>query len=84
MVYNGAMGVFEIDEFSLGTFYITEKVALQGKGPAFVAVGGGETLVALDKWGVKSWPDFVSTAGGAMLEFLEGKVLPGIKPLIKK
>ncbi len=84
LIYNGAMGIFEIEKFSHGTFYITEKVALQGKGPAFVAVGGGETLVALDKWGVKDWPDFVSTGGGAMLEFLEGKNLPGIKPLIKR
>jgi phosphoglycerate kinase len=84
IIYNGAMGIFEIDNFSHGTYYLTQKIAIAAKGPAYGVVGGGETIVALDTMGCKSWPDFVSTGGGAMLEFLEGKILPGIKPLMKK
>jgi len=84
IVYNGAMGIFEIDNFSHGTYYLTQKIAIAAKGPAYGVVGGGETIIALDKMGCKSWPDFISTGGGAMLEFLEGKILPGIKPLMKK
>jgi 3-phosphoglycerate kinase len=84
IVWNGPMGIFEVNDFSHGTDYIARAVALQAKGPAFGVVGGGETVAVLEKLGNKSWLDFVSTAGGAMLEFLEGKILPGIKPLIKK
>jgi len=83
LVWNGPMGMFEIPEFSHGSDYIAQNVAMTSKGPAFGVVGGGETIALLDKLGIKKWPDFVSTAGGAMLEFLEGKVLPGIKPLLK-
>ncbi len=84
LIYNGAMGIFEIKNFSHGTYFITEKVAMKSLDDTFSVVGGGETLVALHNIGMKKYPDFVSTAGGAMLEFLEGKILPGIKPLIKK
>lgn len=83
IVWNGPMGVFEIYSFSHGTNFICQKVASHAKGRAFGVIGGGETITALEKLKIKSWPDFVSTAGGAMLEFLEGKVLPGIKPLLK-
>jgi len=81
LVLNGPMGMFEIEKFSQGSNYIAQAFALQAKGPAFGVVGGGETLTILEQQGLKKWPDFVSTAGGAMLEFLEGKTLPGIKPL---
>lgn len=84
LVWNGPMGIFEMPNFSHGSDFICQKVCQHAKGPAFVAVGGGETITLLDKMKMKSWPDFVSTAGGAMLEFLEGKVLPGIRPLLKK
>lgn len=83
IVWNGPIGIFEIEPFSHGSHYICQKVASHAKGPAFGVVGGGETIAVLDKLKLKTWPDFVSTAGGAMLEFLEGKVLPGIKPLLK-
>jgi len=83
LVWNGPMGMFEIPEFSHGSEYIAQQFALIAKGQAFGITGGGETITLLDKLKIKSWPDFVSTAGGAMLEFLEGKILPGIKPLIK-
>jgi 3-phosphoglycerate kinase len=84
IVWNGPMGIFEIEAFSYGTEYIAQKFAAQAKGPAFGIVGGGETLVVINKLGLSNWPDFVSTGGGAMLRFLEGKNLPGIKPLIKR
>ncbi len=84
IVWNGPMGVFEIEPFSHGTEYIAQKFAAQAKGPAFGIVGGGETLVVINNLGLSNWPDFVSTGGGAMLKFLEGKTLPGIKPLIKR
>jgi len=84
IVWNGPMGIFEIPEFSHGTDYIAQKVAIHSRGKAFGVVGGGETIAVLEKLKIKGWPDFVSTAGGAMLEFLEGKILPGLKPLMKR
>ncbi|MCX6743674.1 MAG: phosphoglycerate kinase [Candidatus Parcubacteria bacterium] len=84
LVWNGPMGIFENPVFSHGTDFICQKAASHAKGPAFGVVGGGETIAVLEKMHLKDWPDFVSTAGGAMLEFLEGKVLPGIRPLVKK
>jgi len=83
VIWNGPLGIFEIEPFSHGTLYIGHCVALHAKGPSYGVVGGGETIAALEKLKVKAWPDFVSTAGGAMLEFLEGKTLPGLKPLYK-
>lgn len=84
VVWNGPLGIFELEPFSHGTYSICRSVAVHAKGPAFGVVGGGETIAVLEKLRIKTWPDFVSTAGGAMLEFLEGKVLPGIKPLMKR
>jgi phosphoglycerate kinase len=83
LIWNGPMGIFENHVFSHGSDFICQKVCLHAKGPAFGVVGGGETIAVMDRLKLKNWPDFVSTAGGAMLEFLEGKVLPGIKPLLK-
>ncbi len=83
LIWNGPMGVFETEPFNHGSNYICHKVAAHAKGAAFGVVGGGETLAVLNKLHLNSWPDYVSTAGGAMLEFLEGKVLPGLKPLRK-
>jgi 3-phosphoglycerate kinase len=83
LVWNGPMGIFENKIFSHGSDFISRGVCQHAKGSAFGVVGGGETIALLDKLKLKTWPDFVSTAGGAMLEFLEGKILPGIKPLMK-
>ncbi|MDD5341042.1 MAG: phosphoglycerate kinase [Patescibacteria group bacterium] len=82
-VWNGAMGVFEIPQFSHGSDYLAKIMAMQARGDAFGVVGGGETIMLIKRNHLESWFDFVSTGGGAMLEFLEGKVLPGIKPLLK-
>lgn len=83
LVWNGAMGVFEIPQFAHGSDYLAKIMAMQSRGDAFGAVGGGETIIIIKRNHLDTWFDFVSTGGGAMLEFLEGKILPGIKPLIK-
>jgi len=83
LVWNGPMGVFEIDKYAHGSEFVAKNAAIISKGPAFGVAGGGETIAVIEKFKMKNWFDFVSTAGGAMLEFLEGKVLPGLKPLKK-
>ncbi len=80
IVWNGPMGVFEIDEFSRGTFSVINQIA---DSQAMSMVGGGDTDAALHKSGKTDKMSFVSTAGGAFMEMLEGKILPGIKALDK-
>ncbi|MFH1366565.1 MAG: phosphoglycerate kinase [Patescibacteria group bacterium] len=81
IVWAGPMGYFEIRKFSRGSFEIAKALA---KCKAKTCVGGGDTQSVLEKLGLKNKIDFVSTGGGAMLKFLEGGVLPALKPLIKK
>ncbi len=78
IVWNGPVGVFEIDQFAQGTKALCESVA---NSPAFSIAGGGDTLSALGKFGVTNRISYVSTGGGAFLEFLEGKVLPAVAVL---
>lgn len=78
IVWNGPMGVFEIPEFSQGTFTIAASIA---DSDAMSIVGGGDTDAALHRSGKQDKITFVSTAGGAFMELLEGKTLPGIKAL---
>ncbi len=82
IVWNGPLGWFEQPRFSHGTLALGRLVAARSKGKTFGVVGGGETVQALARTGLADCVDHVSTGGGAMLEFLEGKVLPGIAPLI--
>ncbi len=84
IVWNGPLGMFETRQFSHGTLSLARIVAAKSHGKAFGIVGGGETVQALMRTGMAEYVDHVSTGGGAMLEFLEGKILPGIKPLIKQ
>ena len=78
IVWNGPVGVFEIDQFGEGTRQVAEAVAAS---PAFSIAGGGDTLAALEKYGVSERISYISTGGGAFLEYLEGKVLPAVAVL---
>ena len=82
IVWNGPLGLIEERQFSHGTLALARTVAARSKGKAFGIVGGGETVEALRRTKMEDMVDWVSTGGGAMLEFLEGKTLPGIKALL--
>ncbi len=81
VVWNGPMGIFEIDEFANGTREVAKAVANSTLRGAISVVGGGDTVSALAKFGVLQRVSHASTGGGASLEFLEGKELPGVKAL---
>lgn len=78
IVWNGPMGVFEWDNFAAGTLAIADAVAEATKKGAFSLIGGGDSVAAIHQAGKADAVSFVSTGGGAMLELLEGKTLPGI------
>ena len=78
IVWNGPVGVFEIEAFGHGTRVLSEAVA---ESSAFSIAGGGDTLAAVDKYGIEDQVSYISTGGGAFLEFLEGKTLPAVAML---
>ncbi len=78
ILWNGPMGVFEFETFSKGTFGIAKAVAEATKKGAFSLIGGGDSVSAIKKSGLADQVSYCSTGGGAMLEYLEGKILPGI------
>jgi phosphoglycerate kinase len=78
IVWNGPVGVFEFDAFGAGTEALCRAVA---QSSAFSIAGGGDTVAAVDKYGVRDGVSYISTGGGAFLEFLEGKELPAVAML---
>ncbi len=81
ILWNGPVGVFEIDQFSQGTQSLSTAIA---QSDAFSVAGGGDTLAAIDKYGISEQVSYTSTGGGAFLEFLEGKILPAVAMLEKR
>ena len=78
IVWNGPVGVFEFETFSKGTEVLSKAIA---QSDAFSIAGGGDTLAAVDKFGIEKNVSYISTGGGAFLEYLEGKVLPAVEIL---
>ena len=81
ILWNGPMGVFEFSNFSKGTIAVGESIAEATNAGAFSLVGGGDSVAAVKQFGLENKMSYISTGGGAMLESLEGKVLPGIEAL---
>jgi phosphoglycerate kinase len=81
VVWNGPVGVFEFDAFGHGTEALARAIAASN---AFSIAGGGDTLAAVDKYGIQAQVSYISTGGGAFLEFLEGKTLPAVAALAER
>jgi phosphoglycerate kinase len=81
IIWNGPVGVFEFDAFGEGTKVLAEAIATSD---AFSVAGGGDTLAAIDKYGVRDGISYISTGGGAFLEFVEGKTLPAVEMLERR
>jgi len=77
-IWNGPVGVFEFTQFGEGTRAIAQAIA---RSKAFSLAGGGDTLAAIEKYGVEEGISYISTGGGAFLEFVEGKTLPAVAVL---
>jgi phosphoglycerate kinase len=82
ILWNGPMGVFEMSNFENGTKQIAQAVAAATKGGAYSLIGGGDSAAAIHKFGLSSRVSYVSTGGGALLEYFEGKTLPGVAAIV--
>lgn len=83
VLWNGPLGVFELDNFAKGTIALGNSIAESTKNGCFSLVGGGDSVAAVKQFGFADKVSYVSTGGGAMLEMLEGKTLPGIEAMLK-
>jgi phosphoglycerate kinase len=81
VLWNGPMGVFEMEKFEKGTRAVAEAVVEATKNGAFTLIGGGDSAAAVAKFGFNDDVSYVSTGGGALLEYMEGKELPGVKAI---
>lgn len=81
ILWNGPMGVFEMEKFEMGTKSVAEAVVEATKNGAFSLIGGGDSAAAVAKFGFEDEVSYVSTGGGALLEYMEGKELPGVKAI---
>ncbi|MBK21361.1 MAG: phosphoglycerate kinase [Flavobacteriales bacterium] len=82
VLWNGPVGVFELDAFGEGTKAIANSVVRATKNGAFTLIGGGDSVAAINKYGLADQVSYISTGGGALLELLEGKVLPGVDAIL--
>jgi len=81
ILWNGPVGVFELEKFSKGTKAVAISVAASTLAGAYSVIGGGDSIAAINKYDLADYISYISTGGGAMLEYLEGKELPGVKAL---
>ena len=82
ILWNGPLGVFEFENFAMGTIALGEYISKSTAAGAYSLVGGGDSVAAVKQFGLESKMSYISTGGGAMLESLEGKSLPGIAALL--
>ena len=78
ILWNGPAGVFEFDNFTAGSRAIAEAIAKATKNGAFSLIGGGDSVACINKFGMADQVSYISTGGGALLEAIEGKILPGV------
>lgn len=83
ILWNGPVGVFEMDKFAVGTKAIADAIVEATKNGAFSLIGGGDSVAAINKFGLAKEVSYVSTGGGALLEYMEGKELPGVAAIRK-
>jgi len=81
ILWNGPMGVFEMDKFETGTKSVAEAIVKATHNGAFSLIGGGDSAAAISKFNLTAQVSYVSTGGGALLEYMEGKELPGVKAI---
>ncbi len=81
ILWNGPMGVFEMSNFAQGTISVAESIVKATENGAFSLIGGGDSVAAINQFGLADQVSYVSTGGGALLEYMEGKELPGIKAI---